>query len=145
MEDREEKSTPNLDETIDAIYQLYPRRVAKGAAREAIRKALKKTTAGVLQEAVMAYAVAMKGRDRKFIPHPATWFNQERWDDDREDWIASGTGDTKVSREQERLNANGNSIAGFLASYSTEPTGIRPGDGGARRIEAHGGPDGGSA
>lgn len=142
MQDREVNSTPNLDETIEAIYQLYPRRVAKGAAKQAIRKALKKTTAGVLQEAVMAYAAAMQGQDRRFIPHPATWFNREQWNDDREDWQLS-TAVRPASREQTRLDASGTAIAGFLASHNAGR--VRESDGGVGRIETHGGPDGDAA
>ena len=28
------------------------------------------------------YAASVEGKDKKFIPHPATWLNQERWDDE---------------------------------------------------------------
>jgi hypothetical protein len=76
---------------VDAIYAAYPRKEGKGAAREAIKKALKKNKvkAGDLLEAVCAYAEATKKwpvQDLGYIPHCATWINQERWEDDRSIW-----------------------------------------------------------
>jgi len=37
---------------------------------------------------VQAFAVAVTGQSNQYIPHPATWFNQERWTDDRATWVA---------------------------------------------------------
>jgi len=37
-------------------------------------------------EAVLDYSRAREGQDKQFTPYPATWFNQERWADDREEW-----------------------------------------------------------
>ena len=81
-----------LDEMTMALYQAYPRKVAKGAARKAIRKALllPLEKGGVsfdaLLDAVQEYARAKEGQESRYIPHPATWFNAERWADDRDDW-----------------------------------------------------------
>ena len=72
-----------------ALYKAYPRKVARGAALNAIKKALmSKDSIGfdALMDAVQEYAKAKKGQDRQYIPHPSTWFNQERWDDDRDEW-----------------------------------------------------------
>ncbi len=67
----------------EAIYQAYPRKEAKPAALKAIRAALKKgqVTAPQLLAATSKYALSRAGQDPKFTPHPATWFNQERWND----------------------------------------------------------------
>ncbi len=74
----------------EKVYVLYPRRQGKKAALKAIENALKSKTVGELCEACNAFADAT-GRwpagDEKFIPHPATWFNQGRYDDDRSTWI----------------------------------------------------------
>jgi hypothetical protein len=64
---------------------LYPLKVGKKAGIDAIMKALKKTSKEVLIEAVSAYAAAKK-IDPSFTANPATWFNQERWLDDRTAW-----------------------------------------------------------
>lgn len=68
------------------IYQLYPRKEARADAIRAIEKALRKVPAEVLKEAVAAFAKAQEGNQTKFIPHPASWFNAERWTDDRAAW-----------------------------------------------------------
>lgn len=68
------------------IYQLYPRKEARADAIRAIEKALRKVPAEALKEAVAAFAKAQEGNQTKFIPHPASWFNAERWTDDRAAW-----------------------------------------------------------
>lgn len=73
----------------EELYSLYPIKVGRRAALRAIQAALRKVGADVLREAVTAYAQARKGEDQQFTPHPATWFNQERWTDDRSTWRSS--------------------------------------------------------
>jgi len=78
------------------IYSVYPRHAGRGAAIKAIEKAMTKVDVATLLDAVQAYAAAVKtwpptarytcaGVDT--VPHPATWFNQERWTDDRAEWV----------------------------------------------------------
>ena len=76
---------------IEAIYQAYPRHVGKQAALKAITKALEHISHSELLAAVTEYAAAVAGSDKQFIPHPATWFNNRRWEDDREEWKREGT------------------------------------------------------
>jgi len=77
------------------IYQEYPRHVGRAAAIKAIEKAITKIGAGPLMQAVKDYTAAVRtwpptarysaaGVDT--VPHPTTWFNQERWTDDRSEW-----------------------------------------------------------
>lgn len=76
-------------ELANQIYAAYPRKQGRGAAMKAIHKAMKTVTGLELLEATSAYAkaVATWGVDDKaFVPHPATWFNQERYADDRALW-----------------------------------------------------------
>jgi hypothetical protein len=35
------------------------------------------------------YTQAVEGQDVKFLPHPATWFNAGRYDDDDAEWTVS--------------------------------------------------------
>lgn len=76
----------------EAIYQAYPRKEGKGKALPAIEKALRTTTAEVLLEAVQAFAKAKAGTDPQFLPHPASWFNARRWEDDRASWLVRPSG-----------------------------------------------------
>ena len=73
---------------VEAIYKAYPKHVGKGAAITAIERALRKIKAADLLKASEGYAKTVVGKkstsDWKYIPHPATWFNQERWMDDME-------------------------------------------------------------
>lgn len=75
---------PTGDTLAESIYQEYPKKVAKPSALRAIRKALKKHTAAFLIAKVKEYAEKVKGKDRQYIPHPASWFNDERFKDESE-------------------------------------------------------------
>lgn len=71
------------------IYAAYPRKEGKLAALKAIDKALHIVDGDTLLKAVQDYAVAVgtwPAEDYRFIPLPATWFNQGRWEDDRRNW-----------------------------------------------------------
>lgn len=75
---------------IEPIYQAYPRKIGKGAALKAISKALDRGhSQQLLVERAQAYAAATAtwpAEDRQFIPHPATWFSQDRFLDDPSEW-----------------------------------------------------------
>jgi hypothetical protein len=75
----------------EEIYQAYPRHIAHKPAIAAILKAMSNHPSEHLLAKVMAYAAAVKGSDPKFIPHPATWFNAERFDDDPTEWANPST------------------------------------------------------
>ena len=74
-----------------SIYEAYPRKVGKPSAIRAILKALKVTSYETLLEKTKMYAASRNGEDAKFTPHPATWFHQERFNDDPTTW-ANGNG-----------------------------------------------------
>jgi hypothetical protein len=76
----------------ELIYLAYPRRVARGAAIQAIQRALKEHSFQWLMQRVEKYRACVHGSSKKFIPHPATWFNQARYDDDESDWANTDTG-----------------------------------------------------
>ena len=69
----------------EEIYNLYPRKIAKPEALKSITKALKNNSVDFLKEKTKAYAESVKDKDPKFIPHPSTWFNQERYNDEIEE------------------------------------------------------------
>ena len=85
-----------MSDEFDAWYALYPRKVAKGAARKAYAKAIKLASQDVLCAAVTA--LAGKGTEKQFIPYPATWLNQERWLDEE-----SKPSDQKLIKDTERV------------------------------------------
>ncbi|WP_282795154.1 hypothetical protein [Streptomyces sp. CC224B] len=76
---------PPTPEGFDDFWAAYPRRVAKGAARNAWARALKR---GADPAAITAAATRHAAQWRaahtepRFIPYPATWLNSERYDDE---------------------------------------------------------------
>jgi Protein of unknown function (DUF1376) len=74
-------ASASIIEHFEAWWTEYPRKIAKGAARTAYARALNKTGAEVLLDAAKRFAGTVTLKDIHFIPHPATWLNQERWID----------------------------------------------------------------
>ena len=68
-----------FESRILELYALYPKKVDRGHALKAIRKALTKATFEQLSEAVKLFARACATKDMQFVPGPAPWFNGERW------------------------------------------------------------------
>jgi hypothetical protein len=72
---------------FDEFWNVCPRKTGKGTARRAFTKAV---NAGVdpatLIDAMTNHANYwhVTGQDQQFIPHPTTWLNGERWDDELE-------------------------------------------------------------
>ncbi len=87
------------DRSFDEWWSRYPRKVGKQAARRAyvrarqrIRKEADCTPAEarrVLLEAVTRFASSGLAKT-EFCPHPTTWLNQGRWEDDPAEWERSG-------------------------------------------------------
>lgn len=78
------------DHKASMIWKAWPIKKARGAAVPAITKALKKVRLAELLIAVDEYAAALKTwkpEDMKFVPMCSTWMNQERWLDDRKEWV----------------------------------------------------------
>lgn len=72
---KEEKSNESEFETF---YSTYPRKVSKANAERAWKK-----QKCVLSEVLPSLQKQMKAwNDPQFIPHPATWLNGRRWEDE---------------------------------------------------------------
>jgi DNA-binding MarR family transcriptional regulator len=83
----EEKPLPTgKNQLAETIYSEYPRKESKPAAIKAILKAFKTYPPEHLLERTKAYAAAIAWKEKQFIPHPATWFNNERFEDDPIGW-----------------------------------------------------------
>ena len=66
---------------FDTFWELYPSKVGKVAAHKAFVKAVKLAGLDAVLAGVHRYANDRNLPDRQFIPNPATWLNQGRWDD----------------------------------------------------------------
>lgn len=65
-------------ENFQKFWQAYPRKEAKGAAEKALSKV--KVSLDVLLNALEKHKKSWD--NPKYIPHPATWLNERRWEDE---------------------------------------------------------------
>jgi uncharacterized protein YdaU (DUF1376 family) len=63
-------------------YSLFPLHKGRGEAEKAFVKAIAQTTAGILNDGARRYAAEVRGREARYIAHPATWLNGKRWLDE---------------------------------------------------------------
>ena len=82
----------SVSQMVEAIYEVYPRKVAKPKAVAAITTCLKEISFEDLLRLTAAYEKARKGEDPAYTPHPATWYNQRRYNDDPNTWSNSPKG-----------------------------------------------------
>lgn len=94
--DTKEKSTPkppkggDTDPLILEIYEAYPLKVARSVAIKAIGKAAKKHDPNFILERTKLFGEMMSKLPKEqmdFVCNPATWFNQERYNDDPSTWV----------------------------------------------------------
>lgn len=94
--ENESESEPKSarEEAFDTFWAAYPRKVGKGAARKAFAK-LPAAVFPLLVPAVEAQKQCAQWRKNggEYIPNPATWLNQERWEDKLPD---TGTANAKA-------------------------------------------------
>jgi len=86
----------NVDALFDEFYSLYPNKKARKVARAAYGKVYQE------HEQIMAGLLAYKESpdwkkdNGKFIPHPSTWLNQRRWEDELEQKPKHGLSDSAL-------------------------------------------------
>lgn len=69
-------------DAFEQFYGLYPRKVSKTDAQKSLARIRKsgKVPFGKLMSGLRAYLET--NPDPQFIPHPSTWLNKGRWDDE---------------------------------------------------------------
>jgi hypothetical protein len=86
---------------FDRFYQAYPRHVAKqGALKSWLKLNPSAELIPVIMAAVERYAAEVRDTEPKFIPHPATWLNGRRWEDEP----SNGNGHAKPAQVKELGN-----------------------------------------
>ena len=72
-----------LESAFDAFWSAYPKKTGKEAARKAFKK-IPKSAHSLLVPAVEAQKKSRQWMEEngRFIPNPATWLNQGRWEDE---------------------------------------------------------------
>jgi hypothetical protein len=81
-----------------SIYDAYPKRVGKPKALISIQKAVEQFGFEFVMEKTAAYALSRKGEEAQFTPLPATWFNQQRFNDDPSTWKNKTYGTNAINR-----------------------------------------------
>ena len=92
---------PTDDRVFDMFWRGYPRKIGKGAARKAWAKATDRPPILAILANIQAHVDSDQWQREggQFIPHPATWLNQKRWDDE------PGPQAGSIPTELERHNA----------------------------------------
>ena len=67
---------------FDQLWEMYPRKIGKAHARKAYVAASKKIDFFDLLPKLEAYVSTLDGKDKRYMPHLATWLNGERWADE---------------------------------------------------------------
>tara|TARA_R100000773_G_scaffold1465_4_gene2164 strand:+ start:2051 stop:2683 length:633 start_codon:yes stop_codon:yes gene_type:complete len=76
---KEDTKTKYIEETFDQFWEYYPRKVAKKKAFQIYQKLKKEDILKVLSSVKL---LSKNVGDINFTPYPATWLNQERWNDE---------------------------------------------------------------
>jgi len=67
---------------FDEFWELYPRKVSKGAAKRAWHKATRETMDTLIIRGVKRLANDPNLPETQYIPYPATWLNAQGWSND---------------------------------------------------------------
>jgi len=81
--EKPERATGESDRAFDKFWAIYPRHEGKQDARKAFDKL--KPDPALLETIVNAITVQKQSaqwQDSRYIPHPATWLNGRRWEDE---------------------------------------------------------------
>jgi hypothetical protein len=79
--------TTDAQMLFESFWAAYPRKVGKGAAKKAWAKIRpSRTMVGQMIAAIheQQNSVQWQRNNGQYIPHPATWLNQTRWEDEPE-------------------------------------------------------------
>ena len=121
------ESKSKADPEVEAVYECYPRKEARGSALKAIEGALGRLADGEGGQAPMSrdealmylarrvgeYARSPAGNNGRFTPHPATWFNQSRYFDDGKEWSRENGQQQQTFEERRQQQARKNIVAGL--------------------------------
>jgi hypothetical protein len=74
-------SSKMSDTDFDTFYGQYPKKVGKAKAKTVFKKLDKKILPNILK-ALAEQQTSEQWQNPKYIPHPSTWLNQKRWEDE---------------------------------------------------------------
>ena len=81
---KKEKNITTLDQNFVLFWNAYPRKSGKKNALDAWNKAKDKPSLEIILKSIetQKQSEQWKKENGQFIPHPATWINAGRWDDE---------------------------------------------------------------
>jgi hypothetical protein len=101
IRDRDQRESKN--DHFPQFWAAYPRKVGKAAAEKAWGRLAPPLDA--VLSAIEEYKESGQWRDKQFIPHPATWINQGRWEDEIEKVEPSAPQTKYTATEQASMRA----------------------------------------
>lgn len=89
-----------LEELFEVFWKSYPRKVGKGACRKIwMRRKFDEETLDKMLETITWQKKTVQWQNKQFIPHPSTWLNQERFDDEMDTELMVGN-TTKKQKDE---------------------------------------------
>lgn len=98
--------TQPSENEAEVIYEMYPRHVGKGGPKgaiSAIKRALKSVSFEKLLSRTKLYAELNENKEKQFIPYPTTWFNQERFNENPDEWMDEQAKEERKTKLRHRL------------------------------------------
>jgi hypothetical protein len=86
---------------FDQFWNLYPKKVGKPSARKAYERALRRDEPETISAGATAYATARRGEPVRYTKNPATWLNDDGWNDET---IADKTPSSSPQNSGEQSN-----------------------------------------
>lgn len=80
--EREPKELDNTRNEFEQFWKLYPRKVGKIAAKKSWDKICKDNDPKTILDGLTRFANDPNKPSLEFLPHPATWLNEGRWEDE---------------------------------------------------------------
>ena len=100
------------DSAFDEFWSFYPRKIGKGGAKKTWEKITRRVKPETIIEGARRMASDPNLPETQFIPHPSTWLNEGRWDD--EPYAPRGRANIKQIQQREASEK-------FLASFTEQP------------------------
>ena len=101
---------------FDVFYTNYPRKVARGAAERAFKKALTYATFDTILAGVIRLANDPNKPSKEYLPYPATWLNNKGWEDEPYP--------VRITAKEQRQNEAMTNFMNAFASPAEEPKAI---------------------
>lgn len=122
------EDTAKIEIQASTVYSHYPRKVGRPGALRKIAKAIRASGYDYVLDRVKQFAAAWADAPKselQYCPHPATWFNQERYNDEPETWNREARTERKAGIAKRDRNAalsgEARGKSQLLSQYARKP------------------------